>query len=110
MPLRVWKLRITDMLESIQVIQDYTSGMDYDTFIADRRTVDAVIRNLNIIGEAATHVPDEITEQYPEIPWAEMRGMRNIVVHVYFGVNLRIVWDTLQVNLPPLVTLLKRLL
>jgi uncharacterized protein with HEPN domain len=98
------------MLESIQVIQDYTSGMDYDTFIADRRTVDAVIRNLNIIGEAATHVPDEITEQYPEIPWAEMRGMRNIVVHVYFGVNLRIVWDTLQVNLPPLVTLLKRLL
>jgi len=109
-PLRVWKLRITDMLESIQVIQDYTSGMDYDTFIADRRTVDAVIRNLNIIGEAATHVPDEITEQYPEIPWAEMRGMRNIVVHVYFGVNLRIVWDTLQVNLPPLVTLLKRLL
>ena len=106
MPPRDWKLRIADILDAIAAIQSYTQEMDYEMFIRDRRTVDAVLRNLTVIGEAATYVPDDIVARHPEVPWRDMRDMRNVVVHAYFGVNQRIVWDTIQVNLPPLVALL----
>jgi uncharacterized protein with HEPN domain len=68
------------------------------------------LRNLEIIGEAARHIPLEIKAQYPEIPWAEMLTMRNIVIHEYHGVNLHIIWQTLKENLPPLESPLKRIL
>lgn len=73
---RNWKLRITDILDAIAAIQAYTSGMEYEHFAHDPKTVDAVLRNLTIIGEAANHVPEEVIQAYPEIPWAEMSGMR----------------------------------
>jgi uncharacterized protein with HEPN domain len=110
MPPRDWRLRITDILDAVASIQEYTRGMDYEAFIHDRRTVDAVLRNLTVIGEAAAYVPDDIAALYSEVPWRDMRDMRNVVVHAYFGVNQRIVWDTIQLNLPPLVPLLRRLL
>jgi uncharacterized protein with HEPN domain len=72
--------------------------------------VDAVIRNFIIIGEAATHVPEEVVSAHPEIPWRDMRDMRNFVVHEYFGISDKIIWDTVQNNLPPLINLLKPLL
>jgi uncharacterized protein with HEPN domain len=109
MPPREWRLRIADILGAIAAIQSYTQEMDYEMFIRDRRTVDAVLRNLTVIGEAATYVPDDIVALHPEVPWREMRDMRNVVVHAYFGVNQRIVWDTIQLNLPPLVALLEAL-
>jgi uncharacterized protein with HEPN domain len=103
MPPRDWALRITDILDSIAAIREFTAGMDYAAFTRDRKTIDAVLRNFTVIGEAARYVPDDVTATFPEIPWQDMRDMRNILMHQYFGVNLRIVWDTIQVNLPPLV-------
>ena len=104
---RDWLFRVHDILEAIAAVQKYVSGMTFDDFVADRKTVDAVIRNLIIIGEAAGHIPDEICKSEPEVPWSDMRAMRNFVVHEYFGVSDKIIWDTLQANLPPLVGLLE---
>jgi uncharacterized protein with HEPN domain len=110
MPDRGWVIRVSDILDAIAVIKDYTAGMDYQSFAADRKTVDAVLHNIMTIGEAATRVPDEVMLLNPDIPWRDMRDMRNIIVHEYFGVNTRIVWDTSQHNLPGLVVPLRRLL
>ena len=110
MPPRDWRFRITDILQAINTIREYVSGLDFVSFAADRRTVDAVVRNLIIIGEAATWVPDDVVRRHPEIAWSEMRAMRNLIVHEYFGVSDRIVWDTTQCNLPSLVTPLDHLL
>jgi len=107
---RDWKIRISDMLDCIEHIQAYTQGMTLSEFQSDQRTIDAVLRNLEIIGEAARHTPKEITERYPDIPWDEMRAMWNIVIHEYFGVNLNIIWHTTQVNLPSIVNKLKEIL
>ncbi len=110
MPPRDWKLRIKDIMDAISAILGYTEGMKYQTFAADRKTVDAVIRNLSVIGEAAGHVPDDVIPAHPDIPWRDMRDMRNFVVHEYFGISDKIIWDTIQNNLPPLIPLLKPLL
>ena len=83
--------------------------MEFDSFARDRRTVDAVVRNLTIIGEATARIPKTVVTAHPEIPWAEMGAMRNLVVHEYFGVSDRIVWDTVQLDLPPLVEPLQAL-
>ena len=74
---RDWKIRIHDMLKAVEAIRHYTEGMSFEEFTADRKTVDAVVRNLMIIGEAAARTPDDVCLTHPEIPWYEMRGMRN---------------------------------
>lgn len=99
---RNWRMRIDDILECIRKISTYTSGTTFVEFCKDEKTVDAVIRNLEIIGEAAGYIPLEIQEKYPELAWLEMRGMRNLVAHVYFGVSLSIIWQTIKEDLPPL--------
>lgn len=109
MPYRTWLFRVNDILDAITAIQQYIAGMSYEDFVADRKTVDAVIRNLIIIGEAAGHIPDEICQAQPEVPWTDMRAMRNFVVHEYFGVSDKILWDTVQMNLPPLIRLFQEL-
>jgi uncharacterized protein with HEPN domain len=91
-PERNWRMRVEDILACIQKIKSYTHGLTYEQFSVDDRTVDAVIRNLEIIGEAAGSIPLEIQEKYPELAWLEMRGMRNIVAHEYFDVSLPIIW------------------
>lgn len=110
MPPRDWTLRIEDILAAIEKIERYTAGMTAEAFRGDEKTVDAVVRNLMIVGEAAQHIPPEVLERAPQIAWADMRGMRNIVVHEYFGVSLDILWETAKVDLPPLVPLLRSLL
>lgn len=110
MPGRDWKLRVQDILESIEKILRYTKGMTFEEFKQDDKTIDAVIRNFTVIGEAARHVPREIEERYPELPWTEMPGMRHILVHEYFGVSLPTIWHTIQNDLPPLVPKLKEVL
>jgi uncharacterized protein with HEPN domain len=107
---RDWRLRIEDMLEAIARIQRYTAGMSAADFAANELVLDAVIRNFAIIGEAAGHLPAAVTDQYPQVPWRVMSRMRNILVHQYFGVSIPILWETLQVDLPPLVEPLQRLL
>lgn len=110
MPRRSWELRISDIIEAIENALDYSAGMTFEQFIADRKTIDAVVRNFIIIGEASSHLPEEIIERHIDLPWREMRDMRNIVVHEYFGVDYMIVWETLKKNLMPLLPLLKHLI
>jgi len=83
--------------------------MDFETFREDDRTIRAVEMNFIIIGEAASLIPDEITDQYSEIPWHLMRAMRNRIVHIYFQVDEKLMWDTVQNDLLPLVPVLKKL-
>ena len=107
MPPREWKLRISDILDSIAAIQEYVRGMDYQTFEQDPKTIDAVVRRFTVIGEAAMNIPTEVTDNYPKVPWRHMRDMRNIVVHAYFGVKTEVLWDTVWNDLPPLIPALK---
>jgi uncharacterized protein with HEPN domain len=109
-PPREWRSRFEDMREAIRRIEQYTAGLDQTTFAANQLVIDAVIRNLTVIGEAARGVPGEVEAQYAELPWMEMRGMRNLVVHEYFGVDVAILWQTLRDDLPGLVPLLERAL
>ena len=107
---RNWQLRISDILDAIDKIARYTAEMTLTTFAADEKTVDAVLRNLEVIGEAARNLPDDFIARQPQIAWPEMRGMRNIIIHEYFGVSLPIIWQTVEQDLPPLVPLLEELL
>lgn len=107
---RDWRLRLEDMLEAIGRIARYTAGMDWGRFAADDKTIDAVVRNLEIIGEAARHTPEEVTRQHPEIPWEKMRGIRNLLAHEYFGVDVNIVWLTVTTELPALAPLMRAIL
>lgn len=94
------ELYLQDILISIQRIEEYTKGLSSKDFEADWKTVDAVVRNLEIIGEAAKNMPEEIIEKYPEIPWSSMVSMRNKVIHEYFGVDVEILWKTTKEDLP----------
>ena len=109
-PPRQLLFRIQDILDALEAIRVYTKGMKFPDFVADRRTVDAVIRNLAIIGEAASHIPDEVCAYHSDIPWTDMRAMRNFVVHEYFGISDAILWDTVTRNLPSLQEPLQRIL
>jgi len=107
---RDWRIRIHDILNAAQSIETYTEGMSFEEFTADSRTLDAVIRNLTVIGGSADHVPEEICLLYAEIPWQEMKGIRNVVVHEYFLVSPQIIWDTISIDLPQIIPSLKKLI
>jgi len=94
------KLYLEDIKNSIKKIEKYTEGIDFDKFCYDTMTVDAVIRNLTIIGEAAGNIPEEIKAINPDIAWNEAIGMRNKVTHEYFGVDEEILWKTIKEDLP----------
>lgn len=99
---RQWQQRANDILEAIARVEEYVQGLDDAAFMKDKLRQDAVIRNLEVIGEAARAIPEEVLELQASIPWSQIRRMRNVLAHVYFGVNLAIVWDTIQQDLPPL--------
>ncbi len=104
------RLFVADMLRAIDKMGRYTEGMDATSFAADEFTVDAVLRNLMVLGEAARNVPPEVRDAHPEIPWTRMVGLRNIVAHVYFGVDLENVWKIVSENVPPVRPALEGLL
>lgn len=110
MSFKDWRVRVEDMIEAIERIRRYADGMDVKAFVADDRTIDAVIRNLEILGEAAKRVPSQVTEAHPEIPWSRMSEMRNILVHEYHSVDPSIVYDSVRHDLPPLLGPLRNLL
>ena len=86
-------LLIADIIESGQKIMTYTDGLTYDEFLSDSKTVDAVIRNFEIIGEAANRLPEEFKDEHPEVEWLRIRGFRNRIVHDYSGIDYEIVWQ-----------------
>jgi uncharacterized protein with HEPN domain len=110
MPPRSWRVRIEDILDAIDNIEHYVAGLDFDAFDADRKTVDAVERNLEIIGEATANLPDEVLARWPEVPWRYMKGVRNLLAHEYFGVDVGILWQTIQEDLPAITPLLHKVL
>ncbi|MEI7704795.1 MAG: DUF86 domain-containing protein [Deltaproteobacteria bacterium] len=110
MPPRDWRLRITDILAAVERIHRYTAGLQEARFARDEKTVEAVCFALVVIGEAVTHVPDDVKAMDPLIPWRKMKGMRNIAAHEYFGIDVTTVWLTATVDVPALKPLLERLL
>lgn len=105
---RDFKLYLDDMIDAVTAIQTYTTGYDYQTFVNDQKTVDAVLHNLAIIGEAATKLSSKIKNEMPEIEWRKIIGLRNIVIHEYFGVDQQIVWDIIANKLQPLAEACRR--
>ena len=100
------KLYLRDILDAIAKIEDYTEGLSFEEFSKNNLVVDAVVRNFEIIGEASKNIPEETKSQYSQIPWKEMAGMRDKMIHEYFGVDLEIVWETIKTRLPQLKFLL----
>lgn len=107
---RDWRFRVRDILAALAAIARYTDGMSYEDFLADDRTRDAVIRNLTTMGESVRWIPGQVLDAHPEVPWQDMRAVRNVVVHEYFGVDPAILWETVRGDLPPLVPLLEGVL
>ena len=107
---RKWIFRIQHILKAIKRIKQYTAGMNEAEFTGEQKTKDAVLRNFQVIGEAARHVPKEVQDLHPDIPWSVMIGMRHVLVHDYDIVDIPTLWLTIQQDLPPLVPKLRRLL
>jgi len=110
MPARDWKFRVEDIRAAVKETLELTQGMDFEAFSNDKRTIKAVLYNLAVIGEAAQRVPQEIIEKYPFVPWKEMGDMRNVLIHEYFGVDLKIVWETIHHDLLGLLQSLEDIL
>jgi uncharacterized protein with HEPN domain len=99
-----------DIQEAARRLRAYTAGMTYEAFMADDKTQDAVIHNLEIIGEAVKNLSAELRSKYPGVPWKSMAGVRDRLIHHYFGVNLDIVWEIVTVELPEVVLQLEKIL
>jgi len=100
---------LQDVLDSINDIDDFIRGMERDTFLSDKKTVNAVVRSLEIIGEATKKIPESVKKEHPDIPWKQMAGMRDKLIHEYSGVDLEILWKTVTEDLPPLRLLIQKL-
>jgi len=107
---RDYKLYIKDILDCIEKIEEFVRGMSFDEFVKDDKTNSAVVRKLEIIGEATKSIPNSISEKYEEIPWKDMAKMRDKIIHFYFGVDYEIVWKVTKERLPEVKPLMGRIL
>lgn len=101
---------IEDIVDAMDKAMQFTENMDYSDFIHDDKTIFAVIRALEIIGEAVKKIPEDVRVKYPEIPWKRIAGMRDKVIHEYFGVKLEVVWMTVKEEIPTLRPLFQDIL
>ena len=99
---RELQLYLADILVACEKVLRYTDGMEFEQFVADDRTFDAVIRNLQIIGEAVKNIPVDIRDRNPEIEWRKIAGLRDILAHTYFQIDDEIIWDIIQNKVPSL--------
>jgi uncharacterized protein with HEPN domain len=98
-----------DILEAIGAIREYVAGLSREGFGRDRKTVDAVVRNLEVIGEAVKQLPVEVRSAHPEVEWQKIAGLRDVLIHAYFGVDLDIIWDVIANKLPDLESRVRRI-
>lgn len=107
---REWAVQVEDILSAVARVRKYVEGYDFAAFTADEKTQDAVIRNLEVIGEAARALPDAVKGQAAEVEWRKLVGLRNLLIHQYFGVNLFIVWDIVANKLDGVAEACERLM
>lgn len=107
---RTPQLFFQDILDSIEKIIKYTKTVSYEDFVNNDIIIDAVMRNFEIIGEAAKHIPDEFKEKYSQLPVKEMVGMRNILIHDYLGIDYEFVWQTIQEDLPSAKKIIEKII
>ena len=103
-------LFVEDIVRCCNKVAEYTAGMDFVSFAADAKTFDAVARNLEIIGEAVKRLPNAFREAHPAVEWRKIAGLRDIVIHEYFGIDPAIIWDVVQNHLPRLGNYLRGVL
>lgn len=107
---RHWPLRIEDIVECAEKVEQYTSGLDFESFAGNHMVVDATVRNLEIMGEAARHVPPDVQARCPEVDWRRMNDMRNVLIHAYPVVDLDLVWGVVRNRVSPTRLRLQRFL
>lgn len=106
---REWRFYLEDMIDFAGKVLAYTAGFDQDAFVASGLTYDATLRNLELIGEAATHIPDEFRASHQEIPWRMIIATRNRLIHGYLGIDNDTLWSINQEDVPELLPLLEAL-
>jgi uncharacterized protein with HEPN domain len=107
--MRNHRLYLKDIFDAMESIEQFVQNMDFEDFKKDDKTVSAVIRKFEIIGEATKQIPDDIKQKSPEAPWKEMAGMRDRLIHSYFGVDYQMVWMTIKERLPKVKPYIKRI-
>lgn len=103
-------LYIKDILQNMSDAEDFITGMSYERFANDKKTLNAVLRSIEVIGEAVKNIPDDIRNLYEDVPWKEMAGMRDKVIHFYFGVDKEIIWVVVKERIPVLKPVISRVL
>lgn len=101
---------LIDLLDVMDKAQGFTTGLDYETFRDDDKTLFAVVRALEIVGEAVKHIPDSVREENPDIPWKDMAGMRDVLIHDYFSVDAQTIWLTVTKKIPQVKPLIEKML
>jgi len=101
---------IEDIIEAVNRLKNFTKGISYEKFLRDDKTMFAVVRALEIIGEASKNIPNETKKKYPGVPWKDMAGMRDKLIHEYFGIKADLLWRAVKEELPPIVPLLEKML
>ena len=107
---RDYKVYLDDILTAARKVRRFSEGKTRDSLASDEKTFDAVVRNLEIIGEAIKKVPDEVRNAHPEVEWQKIAGLRDILIHEYFGIDLEIIWDVIQNKIPDLEMQIKKTL
>lgn len=106
---REWRFYVDDMITFARKVERYTEGLDQAGFVADDVVYDATLRNLELIGEAATHIPADIRDAYPDVPWRQMIATRNRLIHAYLGIDDDTIWSIVRDDIPGLLAALTRL-
>lgn len=108
-PVREWRFYLDDMIGFAEKVIAYTDGLDQVSFVASGLNYDATVRNLELIGEAATNIPDEIRQQYPQIPWRLVVATRNKLIHGYLGIDNDTLWSIIKSDVPALLEQLRKM-